>query len=174
MPDGDGTVPMPAEEAAEPKGPTAMLTVKSVPLRTRETMNRLARKRGQTVGHWLTELVERAEQLQAGDLVEPGRFDPQVPAPTFAGAAAAAEGPGQVTLTAAELAQLVEVAELTGSAHAKRLARGLVADYLRLARASVRAVRTGPSPRPLSAQASIEPPVVYAAPLSDRVPPYGR
>jgi hypothetical protein len=40
---------------------TIQLTIKSVPAATRDKMNRLARARGQTLGYWLTELVEKAE-----------------------------------------------------------------------------------------------------------------
>lgn len=126
-----------AEEVAEVKPLTAMLTVKGVPLRTRETMNRLARKRGQTVGRWLTELVEQGEQVQAGDMVDPGLFSPPARAKYVEPGAGSDERP-QMALTPAELAQLVEVAGLTGSAQAQRLAGRLVVDYLRMARASVR------------------------------------
>ena len=117
---------------------TTQLTVKSVPVRTREAMNRLAQKRGQTVGRWLAELVDKGERVQAGDMVDPALFD----------ARAVAEEPPSpaprrpATLTPAELAQLVEVAALTDSAQAKRLAGLLVADYLRLARAAVKAAAT--------------------------------
>jgi hypothetical protein len=37
------------------------LTIKSVPAATRDKMNKLAKKRGQTLGYWLTEVVEKAQ-----------------------------------------------------------------------------------------------------------------
>ena len=112
------------------------ISIKGVPSRVVASMTRLANKRGQPKGVWLTELVERAERDQSGDLVEPGRFSPPAVLPPVAPAALE---PPRLMLSVADLAQLVEFAQRSETPAAKRLAGQLLTDYLKAARAAVRA-----------------------------------
>lgn len=102
------------------------LTVKHVPKKIRTLMNQLAEKRGQVLGEWLTAMVLKAAEMQAGDLVSPAAF---VPAPLQV------HGPAAVPFSMTELRDTMQalgaVAEASGRPIPKRTA-GLAYSVVRL------------------------------------------
>ena len=61
----------PAEKAA--------MTIKAVPVATREKMVACARRRGETQAEWLTRAVDNQALIESRDLIEPTRFGAPVP-----------------------------------------------------------------------------------------------
>jgi hypothetical protein len=87
-------------KAKKPKSDSdaAAMTIKSVPIATREAMGKLAAQRGQTMAKWLASVVERQAEVQIGDRIEIAKFEQPDPTMVYPVATSA-----PVPMTMAEL-----------------------------------------------------------------------
>ena len=122
------------------------LTIKKVPLRTREAMNRLAQQRGQTLGAWLSEAVDHGSARQAGDQVLPALFAPRADMAALA-AGRPVDGAGDapdIEAVRGLLQAAAEVAAVTG----QPIPRRTVALAYRLLHQALRQLHEQAAPRP--------------------------
>jgi hypothetical protein len=55
-------------------------TIKSMLVETRLLAIACAAKRGETMGQWIDRAIKRQADIEAGDRIEPARFEPSLPA----------------------------------------------------------------------------------------------